>query len=88
MVNRFRELLPYAEVPIRLMIRGREGGKPPVMSPEHMIERPAQGTQVRPQTRKKKSTKPVRPARPKRNEAKPKPKRGGTRGPARGTRPR
>src|SRR5688572_1803000 len=26
MINRFRELLPFGEVPIRLMIRGREGG--------------------------------------------------------------
>ena len=25
MINRFRELLPYAEVPIKLLIRGREG---------------------------------------------------------------
>src|SRR5206468_12397791 len=27
MINRFRELLPYAEVPIKLILRGREGGK-------------------------------------------------------------
>src|SRR4051812_40162283 len=66
MINRFRELLPYAEVPIRLMIRGREGGKPPALSSEHMIEAPAQGTLVRPKTGKKKSTKSARPARPRR----------------------
>ena len=34
MINRFRELLPYAEVPIKLVIRGREARRPgeaPVM---------------------------------------------------------
>ncbi len=29
MINRFRELLPYGEVPIRLQLRGRERGKGP-----------------------------------------------------------
>jgi hypothetical protein len=27
MINRFRELLPYPEVPIRLVIRGRQSRK-------------------------------------------------------------
>jgi GTP-binding protein len=32
MINRFRELLPYAEVPIHLLIRGRETRKPSTLS--------------------------------------------------------
>jgi GTPase len=28
MINRFRELLPYAEVPIKLLIRARKKGEP------------------------------------------------------------
>jgi hypothetical protein len=86
MINRFRELLPFGEVPIRLMIRGREGGgKPPTTSID-------EGVGAAPPQPRRPAKAPPRgkaggkPARPKRSEAKPHPKPA-KRGPARGTRP-
>ena len=68
MINRFRELLPYAEVPIKLVVRGRVPGKSP--GPGTSIE----DTAV--------TTRPARPTRPTTNSrggkvgAKPGPKPG------------
>jgi GTP-binding protein len=95
MVNRFRELLPYAEVPIRLMIRGREGGGKP---PEHAINDVGHVPPIKPMQQRapagkskfksKSKSAPARGARPRRDERKPHPKPAAKRGPARGTRPR
>lgn len=103
MINRFRELLPYAEVPIRLMIRGRNRSEAmpatsldePSGREQHGRPRVAQraaGTvaQVKPKSGKAgrgKGRKGVAVAAPRRNEAKPKPKPAAKRGPVRGTRP-
>lgn len=78
MINRFRELLPYAEVPIQLMLRGKgarnNAGKNELVPQEDGTPRP----------RRKADT-----AQPKRKpQAKPHPKRTAKRGPSRGTRPR
>jgi hypothetical protein len=81
-VNRFREMLPFGEVPIRLMIRGREGGKPP---PTSSLDDP--GTILPPPQRSRKPPVKAKPVRPRRNERKPHPKPAAKRGPARGTRP-
>jgi GTP-binding protein len=81
MINRFRELLPYGEVPIRLMIRGREGGgKPPATSLDDAGHAP------RPPRPQKPSAK-MKTSRPRRTQVKPHPKPAAKRGPARGTRP-
>jgi GTP-binding protein len=85
MINRFRELLPFGEVPIRLMIRGREGGGKP---PEHSLDdvgysQPTKPVQPRRPVAKKSSR---GGGRPHRRHAKPHPKPA-KRGPARGTRP-
>ena len=82
MVNRFREMLPFGEVPIRLMIRGREGGKPP---PTSSLDDP--GTILPPPQRSRKPPVKAKPIRPRRDERKPHPKPAAKRGPARGTRP-
>jgi len=50
MINRFRELLPYAEVPIKLVIRGREGRSAEGELTRDADERP---TKARPKTVKK-----------------------------------
>jgi GTP-binding protein len=82
MINRFREMLPYAEVPIRLMVRGREGGKPP---PTTSLDDPGTILSLpQPSRRPPAKTKTARPRRP---QSKPHPKRAAKRGPARGTRP-
>jgi len=78
MINRFRELLPYAEVPIQLMLRGKgarnNAGKNELVPQEDGTPRP----------RRKADT-----AQPKRKpQAKPHPKRTSKRGPTRGTRPK
>ena len=73
MINRFRELLPYGEVPIKLLLRGRVKGQDEEIAGGADDERPA----------------PRRPVRPKgRTQTKPHPKKVGRRGPARGTRPK
>ncbi len=86
MVNRFREMLPFGEVPIRLLIRGREGGGsskiPNTFLDEGDVQRPVR----KPRPQPKRAAKPA-PTRPRRDESKPKPKPA-KRGPARGTRPR
>ena len=74
MVNRFRELLPYDEVPIKLVLRGRVKGQTEEIAGSDEDERPAPRRPA-PQQRK-------RPA-----QAKPHPKKA-KRGPARGTRPK
>jgi GTP-binding protein len=97
MINRFRELLPYGEVPIRLMVRGRERG---AQDPATSLDDPEGREQHRPRPQrpkapvkkgkagKGKGRKGVAAPAPRRNEAKPKPKPAAKRGPARGTRPR
>jgi GTP-binding protein len=89
MINRFRELLPFAEVPIRLMIRGREGGGKP---PAHSIDDVGYSQPTKPIQQRKPAAKSKRAGsrgggsgRP-RPQAKPHPKPA-KRGPARGTRP-
>jgi GTP-binding protein len=59
MINRFRELLPYAEVPIKLVIRGREGRSAESELTRDVEERPtkprakaSKKTSKRPQARK------------------------------------
>ncbi len=84
MINRFRELLPYAEVPIKLQFRGRVRG-------EHEEEIAGGGEAERPvKPRPAPSSSPAakRVSRGKRKpQPKPHPKKGARRGPARGTRP-
>jgi GTP-binding protein len=75
MINRFRELLPYDEVPIRLLLRGRVKGQTDEIAGADQDDRPV----------------PKRPARPKpkrKAEAKPHRKKEGKHGPSRGTRPK
>ncbi len=83
MINRFRELLPFAEVPIRLVIRGRVTGVG-----EDELSDAGEGKRPAPRGAK---------APPKRSGgrrvggsggAKPHPKKSARRGPARGTRPK
>lgn len=81
MINRFRELLPFAEVPIRLVIRGRvKGVGEDALSDVADGKRPAQ-----------RAPRPA-PRRGKRQggagSTKPHPKKAARRGPARGTRPK
>jgi hypothetical protein len=75
MINRFRELLPYAEVPIKLELRGKVKGV-------------STGGEVAPEDggppRSRAVTKPPKH----RPQPKPHPKRTAKRGPARGTRPK
>ncbi|MEO6436073.1 MAG: ribosome biogenesis GTPase Der [Tepidisphaeraceae bacterium] len=81
MVNRFRELLPYDEVPIRLLLRGRVKGQTP--GGEIVGDQDARPTRPRPMaTRAKPAKKGKRPPQPKPHKKK------ALRGPARGTRPR
>jgi GTP-binding protein len=98
MINRFREMLPYAEVPIRLMIRGRNRGEgvpatsldDPTGKEQHGRARPPRPVGKAAKTGKAgrgKGRKGVAAPAPRRNEAKPKPKPAPKRGPARGTRP-
>lgn len=47
MINRFRELLPYAEVPIRLVIRGREARKAGEAPPVEVAEEKPKPTALR-----------------------------------------
>ncbi len=77
MINRFRELLPYAEVPMRLMLRGK--GARNLNGKKELI--PQQDGTPRP--RRKADTAPPK----RRPQAKPHPKRTAKRGPQRGTRP-
>jgi GTP-binding protein len=74
MINRFRELLPYDEVPIKLVLRGRVKGQTEEIAGSDEDERPAPKAAGRP-----------RGKRP--SESKPHPKKA-RRGPARGTRPK
>jgi GTP-binding protein len=74
MVNRFRELLPYDEVPIKLVLRGRVKGQTEEIAGADEDERPAPKAAGR-----------ARGKRP--SESKPHPKKA-KRGPARGTRPK
>jgi GTP-binding protein len=77
-INRMRELLPYGEVPIRLLLRGRVKGVTPEEIDDSEVKRP-----VRRQPVAAKRPKPKRAAQPK-----PRPKKAGIRGAARGTRPK
>lgn len=89
MINRFREMLPFAEVPIRLVIRGRVRG-----TGDDALSDAGEGTRPAPRAAKKPAkgaTRRVgggggRGATAKR-AAKPHPKKS-ARGPARGTRPK
>ena len=76
MINRFRELLPYAEVPMRLMLRGKgaKDGKGELVPQEDGKPRPRQRADTTPPKR--------------RPQQKPHPKKTAKRGPQRGTRPR
>jgi GTP-binding protein len=82
MVNRFRELLPYDEVPIRLVFRGRVRGEHEEELTSDETERPVKRAPI-PATRPKPKNKHVK--RP--PEKKPHLKKE-RRGPARGTRPK
>jgi GTP-binding protein len=89
MINRFREMLPFAEVPIKLVIRGRpERGAGPSLEEGNELGEDG-----------KRKPKPQRPARPRKHvkhvkqvkrraEPKPHPKRGHVSGPRRGQRPK
>jgi GTP-binding protein len=78
MINRFRELLPYAEVPILLQLRGKVKGAGPG---NELAGGESDGA---PRPRSRAVTKaPKRKAQPK-----PHPKKTAKRGPTRGTRPR
>jgi GTP-binding protein len=85
MVNRFREMLPFGEVPIRLVVRGRDGGK--ALPADAVLLNAAGEPAAAPRRPSQLKKKPAAPPKPKRNESKPKPKPA-KRGPARGTRPR
>lgn len=80
MVNRFRELLPFAEVPIKLLIRPRGPG---MQAPEGVDLSDAGGGRSPRAGAKKVAGK--RP--PKRGKGKPQPKKLKRSGPSRGTRP-
>ncbi|HYO08419.1 MAG TPA: ribosome biogenesis GTPase Der [Tepidisphaeraceae bacterium] len=89
MVNRFRELLPFGEVPIKLEFRGRVKGEhedelagDDRERPTKRRPAPAAGRATRGATRGG-SRGPKRKPQPK-----PHPKKAGGRGPARGTRPK
>ena len=53
MVNRFRELLPFSEVPIRLLVRGRAGAPSDAeaFEPAQSRSRPAKRAKTRPKTK-------------------------------------
>jgi GTP-binding protein len=84
MINRFRELLPYAEVPIKLQFRGRVRGEHEEEiagggeSERPVKQRPASGASSSNRTSRGPKRKP---------QPKPHPKKAARRGPARGTRP-
>jgi GTP-binding protein len=67
-INRFRELLPYAEVPINLVIRPRERKEPGALaiddvstdSPESLNPRPARPVKPRPRAKVVKGQRPGR----------------------------
>ncbi len=81
MINRFRELLPYAEVPIRLVIRGRAG-----RDAETTVFDAGARVASRPRVKAVKKSGMGKPKR--KPEPKPRPKKQSKRGPTRGTRPR
>jgi hypothetical protein len=83
MINRFRELLPYDEVPIRLLLRGRVKGQTAEIAVADADDRPAPKRPLAPKRPVAKRPKPKRKA-----EAKPQRKKEGKHGPARGTRPK
>jgi GTPase len=74
MVNRFRELLPYDEVPMKLVLRGRVKGQTEEIAGSDEDERPAPKAAGRPRGKRPSESKPhLKKAK---------------RGPARGTRPK
>jgi GTPase len=83
MVNRFRELLPYDEVPIRLVFRGRVRGEHEEEITADENERPVKRVQTQATRSKPKNKHVKRPP-----EKKPHLKKSSGRGPARGTRPK
>ena len=92
-INRLRELLPYAEVPIRLLLKAR-GQRTQEKALDEVSEDEVAGTQsseARRPSRPKMIPSKRRPVaqakRPRRSQPKPSPKKTGRRGPARGTRP-
>jgi uncharacterized protein YjcR len=84
MVNRFRELLPYDEVPIRLVFRGRVRGEHEEELTSNETERPVKRVQTQ-ATRAKPKPKTKHVKRP--PEKKPHLKKA-HRGAQRGTRPK
>jgi GTP-binding protein len=85
MINRFRELLPYPEVPIKLLVRGRaQGGRGGALSLDEMSEDDAAhgAGGVTHAPRKKPTPRAKRPPEPK-----PRPKKTTGKGPKRGRRP-
>jgi len=89
MINRFRELLPYAEVPIRLVVRPRsERGAGAGVEDDHNEDR-AKGLAPRRAKRPKAAAARARPQRAAKSKSgpKPHPKPAGRKGPRRGTRP-
>jgi hypothetical protein len=83
MINRFRELLPYGEVPIKLLLRGRVKGQDEEIAGGGDDNRPrGRGAAL---SSKRKS---ARAKGGKAGGAKPHPKKAPSRGPARGTRPK
>jgi hypothetical protein len=81
MINRFREMLPFAEVPIRLVIRGRvKGVGEDELSDVQEAKRPAPRAAKAPPRRGQRGGRGA--------SAKPHPKKTARRGPARGTRPK
>lgn len=90
MINRMRELLPYPEVPIRLLLRPRaQRTLQPSLDEVQNGELTAVEEDRRPISRRRKSLKVPSKAEIKRKpEPKPRPKRAAPRGPKRGMRPR
>jgi hypothetical protein len=88
MINRFRELLPYAEVPIKLVVRGRVkgAGDDSLADAGEQSGRPKPKQQ--PQRTQKHRTGASRKASVRRTAGKPHPKPAGRKGARRGTRPR
>ncbi len=85
MVNRLRELLPYAEVPMRLVLRERSR----TVLPEGAVELDdIDGTPPPPRPQRRQPAPKAPRAAGKRAGLKPTPRTGSAKGPKRGTRPR
>lgn len=92
MINRFRELLPYPEVPIKLILRPRQqGSRQPSIDelPEEDLMEPARGQTAKAPSARPRAKSPggVNSNFKRRPQPKPRPKSIRSKGPARGRRP-